>query len=112
MLSDEERKWLYGEPPVAGAVQQHRGPVSSSLLLRLLERGIGVSPQTTLVWCEGMPSWQLISSTEPFVQSSRFLMTQWYYLAKRGILLLPFNKRAQCCRVCCFTSCRLVISTA
>ena len=93
MLSDEERKWLYGEPPVTGAVQQHRGPVSSSLLLRLLERGIGVSPHTTLVWCEGMPSWQLISSTEPFVQSSRFLMTQWYYLVQEGDSSAPLQQK-------------------
>lgn len=72
----EERRWMYTDA-VAGT---QKGPVAASLILRLLERGVGVSAQQSLVWCSGMSSWQPIYSTEPFTATCAFHSLQWYYL--------------------------------
>ena len=45
-------QWLYYD---SSRVQ--KGPVSSPVMLRLLEKGIGVFPET-LVWKNGMNEWK------------------------------------------------------
>lgn len=51
-MSAEIREWYYSD--VASGVQ--KGPVPAVVLNRLLEKGVGVSPQT-LVWKAGMEQW-------------------------------------------------------
>lgn len=69
-----ERKWLYLDGNGA-----QKGPVAASLLLRLLEKGIGTT-LNSMVWCPGLPSWQPIAATEPFTSTCILYAQQWYYL--------------------------------
>jgi hypothetical protein len=97
MQSFDERIWYY----LDANSNSQRGPVPSSVLLRLLEKGVsGVVGPTTLVWKEGMEKWLPMAevrnsccfnlffrlSLSFFVQVDMFrnlleLHTkQWYYL--------------------------------
>lgn len=46
------REWLYMDT----STNSQRGPVTLSLLIKMLEKGIGVSG-STLVWRAGMENW-------------------------------------------------------
>ena len=53
----DAREWHYCD--VLGGAQ--KGPVPAVVLCRLLEKGVGVSPQT-LIWKVGMESWLPMSA--------------------------------------------------
>mmetsp|Transcript_28224 Transcript_28224/g.47464 ORF Transcript_28224/g.47464 Transcript_28224/m.47464 type:complete len:579 (+) Transcript_28224:54-1790(+) len=60
-----------------------KGPVPEVVLCRLLEKGIGVSAQT-LVWKQGMETWQAMSNVSPFQQIIYFNQMQWFYVDIEG----------------------------
>jgi GYF domain 2 len=49
---DNLREWLY----IDTATNAQRGPVTLSLLIKMLEKGAGAT-STTLVWKAGMENW-------------------------------------------------------
>ena len=49
------REWLYIDSSSA-----QRGPVTSSLLIKMLEKGTGVT-RSTLVWKAGMDTWKTMA---------------------------------------------------
>ncbi len=51
-MESDAREWFYTD--VANGAQ--KGPVPAVVLNRLLEKGVGVTPQT-LVWKVGMDTW-------------------------------------------------------
>jgi hypothetical protein len=53
-VDNAAREWLYLDNT------GQKGPVPASILLRLLEKGIGVHPGT-MVWKAGMDAWQPIA---------------------------------------------------
>eukprot|EP01032_Pedospumella_encystans_P028254 gene28254-31913_t len=73
------REWHYCD--VLGGAQ--KGPVPAVVLCRLLEKGVGVSPQT-LIWKVGMESWLPMSAVEPFKSIAEFNSMQWYYIDIEG----------------------------
>lgn len=62
---------------------QPKGPVPSNVLIRLLEKGIGVSGDTA-VWKEGMTEWKKTSEIEPFKPVVEFINKMWYYIDANG----------------------------
>ena len=69
------RDWLYLD---AGTSAQ-RGPISAAVLLKMLEKGVGVTA-ATMCWKAGMETWQPMASVEPFQEAARFQATQWYFV--------------------------------
>lgn len=57
----DAREWHYCD--VMGGLQ--KGPLPVVVLCRLLEKGVGVSPQT-LVWKAGMESWLPMATVSIF----------------------------------------------
>ena len=53
------REWLY----VDTSTNTQRGPVTLSLLIKMLEKGIGVSG-STLVWRAGMENWSIMAEVQ------------------------------------------------
>lgn len=53
---DNESKWLY----IDGSGNQ-KGPIPSSIMLRLLEKGINISCDT-MVWTSGMDQWEKLQN--------------------------------------------------
>jgi hypothetical protein len=57
----EETQWLYYDSSRA-----QKGPIPFNVMLRLLEKGIGVSPDT-LVWKNGMTDWHRMAEVSELV---------------------------------------------
>jgi hypothetical protein len=53
-MSEKVREWFYLD-----ANKAQKGPIPTTVLARLIEKGIGVSP-TTLVWKNGMDAWKQV----------------------------------------------------
>ena len=53
------REWLYADT----STNTQRGPVTLSLLMKMLEKGIGVSG-STLVWRAGMENWLIMAEVQ------------------------------------------------
>lgn len=51
----EDSQWLYYD-----SSREQKGPIPSNVMSRLLEKGIGVSPDT-MVWKAGMDGWKRMS---------------------------------------------------
>lgn len=68
------REWMYldgnGLP---------KGPVPATVLIRLLEKNLGVSADTA-VWKAGMEKWLRMSEVEPFAPIAAFQNMQWFYV--------------------------------
>ncbi len=60
------------QPQLGSTMFQPKGPFTTAILLRLLEKGLGISADT-LIWKTGMIEWQKISLVEPFKGKSEFL---------------------------------------
>lgn len=73
------REWLY----IDNATREQKGPLPPSVLLRLLDKGIGIS-NSTLVWKFGMIEWMPISSVEPFKNTAEFLEKSWFFVDSDG----------------------------
>eukprot|EP01038_Epipyxis_sp_PR26KG_P012008 gene12008-16076_t len=71
----QHREWYY----IDSSTASQRGPVPSSILLRLLEKGVGIT-DGSLVWKGAMEEWKQINQVEPFASYIRFMNQQWYYL--------------------------------
>lgn len=68
------REWMYLDGN--GAV---KGPVPAMVLIRLLEKNLGVSGETS-VWKSGMEKWLRMSEVEPFATIVAFQNMQWFYI--------------------------------
>jgi hypothetical protein len=67
MDQGEVREWHYADS--SSGVQ--KGPVPAIVLLRLLEKGVGVNGQT-LVWKAGMDAWQPAANVSSRLSNVRF----------------------------------------
>jgi HIV Tat-specific factor 1 len=68
--------WYYLEPQT----QDKKGPLPTSVLEKLLEKGILGLDSTTLVWKGGFENWQPMGIIEPFKSILVFYSKQWYYI--------------------------------
>lgn len=73
-----EREWYYID---GNGVQ--KGPLPATILVKLLEKGVGVS-SNTLVWKNGLISWVAACTIYPFQSICEFQQTQWYFIDNDG----------------------------
>ena len=69
-LTESVRDWIYLD-----ASKQQKGPLSSDILMRMLEKGIGIS-DATLIWRPGMEQWKLISDVEYLLYALALMLTR------------------------------------
>ena len=81
-------------------VFQPKGPFTAQILLKLLEKGLGISAQT-LIWRPGMAEWQEIGQLEPYRTKIDFLSGTYIIVHFRHLYLpklerpLVFLRRRQ-----------------
>mmetsp|Transcript_9766 Transcript_9766/g.16220 ORF Transcript_9766/g.16220 Transcript_9766/m.16220 type:complete len:85 (-) Transcript_9766:3295-3549(-) len=83
----EDSQWLYYD-----SSREQKGPIPSNVMSRLLEKGIGVSPDT-MVWKAGMDGWKRMSEVDTFKGQCAFIVKQWYYLDASGTQKGPVLSR-------------------
>ncbi|KAI9923025.1 hypothetical protein PsorP6_001966 [Peronosclerospora sorghi] len=70
--------WVY----LDAITGQQKGPVTASILKKLLRKGI-VQPQQ-LVWTPHLSEWDPIARVEPLAAYSRVWTARWYFMAEQG----------------------------
>ncbi len=78
----DAKEWMYtcatNAASDSSAVQQTRGPVPASVLMKLLEKGMIDS--STFVWRPGMAEWVALTTIEPFKEVATFQCALWHYI--------------------------------
>ena len=69
------REWLY----LDAATNAQKGPIAASVLIKMLEKGAGVTG-TTMCWKAGMNKWKAMSDVDPFASVAQFQALQWYFI--------------------------------
>jgi RNA recognition motif-containing protein len=75
---ESHQEWLYID---TSNIQ--KGPVTETLLVKMLEKGIGVSGNT-LVWKAGMETWKIMAEADVFMSIVKFHSTQWFFVDAEG----------------------------
>ena len=65
------------------STKSEKGPVPENILLRLLEKGVGVSGDT-LVWNSTMSAWAPMSEVVVFKELAIFTSANWHYVDPQG----------------------------
>ena len=81
---NDEREWYYSE----GAGCAQKGPVPAIVLSRLLEKGVGITPQT-LIWKAGMETWMPIANVD--LNISPIEKSIYYYYVIATCLVVHFR---------------------
>lgn len=76
MSAAKEAMWMYIDKPGSAP----KGPVPTSVLCRLLEKGVAGLGEQTMVWQAGMDSWLPALKQPPFAEIIEFHRMQWYYI--------------------------------
>ena len=76
----EVREWYF----IDSSTNLQRGPVPLKVVENMIQKNIGITPDT-LVWKAGLEGgWQKISDVPPFKAIFDFLNIQWFYLESDG----------------------------
>jgi hypothetical protein len=73
MDDTSDRIWLF-----MSSKNEQRGPISTEMMLKLVEKGVAVTANT-LLWRPGMQAWAPAREITPFVELVEFQSAQWWY---------------------------------
>ena len=89
---DADQKWLY----VTDA--QQKGPVTTTVLRRMLKRGILGISAATLAWSGG-DSWKQLGAIRDFENEARISLAMWYIIDNERLTQGPISSANVFCRI-------------